>query len=62
VEIVVLWLAIVVTIYLFWHVNTIAVYLLVPYILWYVIFNFAVVLVYMHVGAAADMIKSELLG
>jgi benzodiazapine receptor len=34
VEIVVLWLAIAVTIYLFWHVNTIAAYLLVPYILW----------------------------
>jgi tryptophan-rich sensory protein len=54
VEIVVLWLAIAVTIYLFWHVNTIAAYLLVPYILWYVIFNFAVVLVYMHLGVAAD--------
>ncbi len=53
-EIVVLWLAIVVTIYLFWPVNTIAAYLLVPYILWYVIFNFAFVLVYMHLGAAAD--------
>jgi tryptophan-rich sensory protein len=47
-------LAVVVTIYLFWHVSTIAAYLLVPYILWYVIFNFAVVLVYMHLGVAAD--------
>ncbi|KAH8938172.1 hypothetical protein BDL97_16G068100 [Sphagnum fallax] len=34
VEIVILWLAIAVTIYLFWHVHTIAAYLLVPYILW----------------------------
>lgn len=35
VEIVILWLAIAVTIYLFLPVNPIAAYLLVPYIAWY---------------------------
>lgn len=38
VEIVILWLAIAVTIYLFWPVNAIASMLLLPYILWYVHF------------------------
>lgn len=36
VEIVILWLAITVTIFLFYPVNPIAAYLLIPYIAWYV--------------------------
>lgn len=34
VEIILLWLAIVETMYLFWHVNPIAAYLFVPYVIW----------------------------
>lgn len=34
VEIIILWLAIALTLYLFWHVNHVAAYLLVPYLVW----------------------------
>jgi benzodiazapine receptor len=60
VEIVVLWLAIVVTIYLFWHVTTIAAYLLVPYILWVTV---AIVLnwyIWMYNGQAEQEITEPL--
>ncbi|MCO5564695.1 hypothetical protein L7F22_018362 [Adiantum nelumboides] len=34
VEILLLWTAITATLYLFWHVNSLAAYLLIPYLLW----------------------------
>eukprot|EP00250_Pteridium_aquilinum_P022772 c25685_g1_i1 orf=42-626(+) len=57
VEILLLWTAIAVTIYLFWHVNSLAAYLLVPYIVWVSLASTINFYIWVHIGDSANSLK-----
>ncbi|KAH7438343.1 hypothetical protein KP509_04G010900 [Ceratopteris richardii] len=59
VEILLLWTAIGATMYLFWNVNTLAAYLLVPYILWVSLATTINFYIWLYSGDSLDSMKKN---
>lgn len=60
VEILLLWTAIIATIYLFWHVNPLAAYLLVPYIVWVSLASTINFYIWNHLGDTTNSLKKTI--